>query len=80
VFPPLAGNPVVLARDPNDIIKVIDNGVPGRGAYPAMPPFKIQLTDEQVADIANYVRTSWGNAAQPNATSPLVAKLRAGPQ
>jgi mono/diheme cytochrome c family protein len=80
VFPPLAGNPVVLGRDPNDIVKVIDNGVPGRGAYPAMPGFKIQLTDEQVADIANYVRTNWGNAADPNTTSHLVGKLRAGPQ
>jgi mono/diheme cytochrome c family protein len=45
-----------------------------------MPAFKLQLTDEQVADIANYVRTSWGNAADPNATSNLVGKLRAGPQ
>jgi len=78
VFPPLAGNPVVLAADPNDIIKVVDNGIPGRNRYVAMPGFKIQLTDEQVADIANYVRTSWGNGAAPNATSPMVAKLRAG--
>ena len=68
----------VLAADPNDIVKVVDNGVPGRNNYVAMPAFKIQLTDEQVADIANYIRTSWGNGAAPNATSPLVARLRAG--
>jgi hypothetical protein len=32
-----------------------------------------------VKEIANYVRTSWGNRAPPNATSEMVAKLRAGP-
>jgi mono/diheme cytochrome c family protein len=80
VFPPLARNPVVVGREPNDIVKVIDNGIPGRGTYPAMPGFKIQLTDEQVADLANYLRTNWGNSAEPNATSNLVGKLRAGPQ
>lgn len=78
VFPPLAGNPVVLAPDPNDIIKVVDHGISGRNNFVAMPSFKVQLTDQQVADIANYVRTQWGNQAPPNATSPLVAKLRAG--
>jgi mono/diheme cytochrome c family protein len=44
-----------------------------------MPAFNVQLTDQQVAEIANYVRTSWGNNAAPNATPPMVAKLRAGP-
>ncbi|MFO1399383.1 MAG: cytochrome c [Burkholderiales bacterium] len=79
VFPPLAGNPVVLAADPNDIVKVVDNGIRGRNGFIAMPAFKLQLTDQQVADLANYVRTSWGNQAAPNATPPLVAKMRASP-
>ncbi|HTQ00626.1 MAG TPA: c-type cytochrome [Casimicrobiaceae bacterium] len=79
VFPPLAGNPVVLAADPNDILKVVDRGIAARGGYIAMPAFNVQLTDQQVADIANYVRTSWGNNAAPNATPAMVAKLRAGP-
>ncbi len=80
VFPPLAGNPVVLAADPNDILKVVDRGIPARAGFVAMPAFNIQLTDQQVADIANYVRTSWGNKAPPNATSAMVAKLRAVPR
>ena len=79
VFPPLAGNPVVLAQDPNNILKVVDRGIRARNGYIAMPAFNVQLTDQQVADIANYVRTSWGNAAPPNATPAMVAKLRAGP-
>ena len=79
VFPPLAGNPVVLAQDPNNILKVVDRGIRARNGFIAMPPFNTQLTDQQVAEIANYVRTSWGNRAAPNATSGMVAKLRAGP-
>ena len=77
VFPPLAGNGVVVAADPNDIIKVVDRGIPARAGFIAMPSFATQLTDQQVADIANYVRTSWGNKAPPNATSTMVANMRA---
>ncbi len=77
VFPPLAGNGVVLASDPANIIKVVDNGVAARGGYVPMPAFKTQFTDQQTADIANYVRTSWGNSAAANATSAMVANMRA---
>jgi mono/diheme cytochrome c family protein len=35
------------------------------------------LTDQQVAEIANYIRTSWGNTAAPNVTSAMVANMRA---
>ncbi len=38
--------------------------------------FAARLNDQQIADIANYVRTSWGNTAAPNATAATVAKLR----
>jgi mono/diheme cytochrome c family protein len=41
-----------------------------------MPSFAAQLTDQQVADIANYVRTSWGNGAPSNATPQAVAAVR----
>ena len=77
VFPPLAGNGVVVARDPANILKVVDAGIPARGGFIPMPSFKDQLTDRQVADIANYIRTSWGNAAQPNVTPAMVANMRA---
>ena len=41
-----------------------------------MPSFASQLTDKGVADLANYIRTSWGNTASPNVTPAMVAKLR----
>jgi mono/diheme cytochrome c family protein len=77
VFPPLAGNGVVLAAEPTDIIDVVLKGLPARGGYVPMPSFAPQLSDGDIADIANYVRTSWGNAAAANATAAMVAKRRA---
>ena len=76
VFPPLAGNGAVIAPDPSNIIKVVLKGLPQRGAYIPMPALGGQLDDQQIADIANYVRTSWGNTAQPNSTATMVARLR----
>lgn len=76
VFPPLAGNGVVLAPDPANIFKVVLGGIPAQGKYAPMPSFAGVLTDEQITAIANYVRTSWGNNAPPNATPDMAAKLR----
>jgi mono/diheme cytochrome c family protein len=76
VFPPLAGNGVVLAQSPADIYKVVLGGIPARGKYVPMPSFAGQLTDKGIADIANYIRTSWGNNAPGNATADAVGRLR----
>ncbi len=40
-----------------------------------MPSFGIAMSDQQIATLANYVRTSWGNAAAPDATSSMIANL-----
>ena len=78
VFPPLAGNGVVLASDPANIVKVVDAGITSRNGYIAMPSFAdTLLTDQQLSDIANYVRSSWGNHASANVTSDMVATMRA---
>ena len=34
------------------------------------------MSDSQIADIANYLRSSWGNKAPPNATAEMVAAWR----
>lgn len=75
-FPPLAGNGVVLAPDPADIVRVVLWGVPMRNGYVPMPGFASALSDEQVAALANYVRTSWGNAAPANTTARFVEAER----
>ena len=79
VIPPLAGNPVLVAPDPADVIKLILGGAAAHGQMIAMPGFSNQITNQDVADIANYVRTSWGNTGAPNATVEVVAKLRKTP-
>jgi mono/diheme cytochrome c family protein len=64
VFPPLAKSDYMMA-DKNRSIKQILAGASGEmtvngktynGEMPA-----IDLTDEQVSDVLNYVRNSWGN-------------------
>ena len=77
VFPPLAGNGVVNAPDPANVLNVILAGVPGKEGYIPMPPFGAQLDDVQIAQITNYVRSSWGNQAGRMVTTGAVATARA---
>jgi mono/diheme cytochrome c family protein len=41
------------------------HGAATKGAPTAasMPAFDWQLSDQQVADVASYIRSAWGNAA-----------------
>jgi cbb3-type cytochrome c oxidase subunit III len=70
-FPPLAGNPVVTAADPGAMIAVIVNGrsgpltVNGKTFNGQMPTWKGQLTNSDIATVASYVRSAWGNNASP---------------
>jgi len=76
VIPPLADNPLVLTTKPIDVIAAILRGVPQRDDMAAMPSFAGSLSDRDIADVANYVRRSWGNDAPANATADLVATWR----
>lgn len=67
-FPPLAGNPVVLAPNPDSVISVVLKGAqtPRTESTPAqfaMPSFGWRLSDDQIADVTTFVRSSWGNGA-----------------
>ena len=73
---PFAGNPAVVAPKPFDALSAVLAGIPARDGLPAMPSFGGSLDDRSVADVVNYIRTSWGNAAAPNATRSLVAAWR----
>lgn len=70
IFPPLAGSEWVLEENPARIIRIVLDGV--QGVIPVhgqpfgpsvMPPWRPVLSDEQVADVLSYVRSSWGNNA-----------------
>ncbi len=80
VIPALAGNGAVTAAGPENIIRVAVGGLLAREGHAPMPAAGAALTDQQVADIANYVRTAWGNKAPANAAPDLVAKARAQAQ
>lgn len=59
VYPALAGNPLVTLHDPRPLVDVILEG-PG-----SMPAFRHSLEAQQIAEIATYIRNSWGNQAPP---------------
>ena len=83
-FPPLKGNPAVLAADPAKHLDVILHGLQGVAidgvTYPsAMPPFATSLNDTDIADIANHERTAWGNQGK-SVTAEQVKAARAAKQ
>jgi alcohol dehydrogenase (quinone), cytochrome c subunit len=80
VFPRLAGNPVVMAPEAISLASIVLEGslTPKTSATPAqfaMPSFAWRLNDQEVADIVNFIRSSWGNRSAPITTED-VAKLR----
>jgi mono/diheme cytochrome c family protein len=80
VFPRLAGNPVVMAPEAISLASIVLEGslTPKTSATPAqfaMPSFAWRLNDQEVADIVNFIRSSWGNHSAP-ITAEDVAKLR----
>jgi mono/diheme cytochrome c family protein len=79
VIPPLAGNPAVIAAQPNNIIKVIIRGITARNGYIPMPSFSSSLNDQEIVEITNYIRSNWGNTANPDATKALVEDIRKHP-
>jgi mono/diheme cytochrome c family protein len=69
-YPALAGNRAVLMEPPhNAILSVLHGGfAPSTSGQPrpfGMPPFMLTLSDTEVAQVLNYARNSWGNAATP---------------
>ena len=65
-FPPLAGNPSIeMAYAVNPIRMVLNGGYPpataGNPRPYGMPPFAQRLSDDEVAAVVTYIRTSWGN-------------------
>ena len=80
IYPPLNGNALLQAEDPTSTLRIILDGAqtmttPRAPNTGSMPAYAKQWTDQQVADVTNYIRNSWGNAA-PRVTADQVAKAR----
>ena len=78
-FPPLKGNPAVNDADPTQHIHVVLHGLQGANVggtvYSSpMPPFATTLSDDDIANIINYERSSWGNHGAPITTKQVAAQ------
>ena len=65
-YPPLAGNQSIEMASAVNAIRMVLNGgfPPGTSGDPkpyGMPPFAQLLSDDEVAAVVSYIRTSWGN-------------------
>jgi mono/diheme cytochrome c family protein len=79
-FPTLRGNPSLQSAKADSVIRIILGGA--RMADPrtsatglAMPAYGWKFSDPEVADVANYIRNTWGNRAAA-VTSGAVAAVR----
>ena len=80
IYPPLPGNANLQQADPLSTIRIILDGAetvttpraPNKGS---MPAYAAKLADREIADVATYIRNSWGNAA-PLVTADQVARAR----
>jgi mono/diheme cytochrome c family protein len=69
-FPPLGHDAMLQQADPTGLEHLILAGsrVGPTATRPSplnMPSFAWKLTDEETADVATYIRNSWGNRAAP---------------
>jgi mono/diheme cytochrome c family protein len=83
VFPPLKGSAVLTAPDPATAVQIILRGsnepqIGGSSVF-GMPTYGTKLSDEQIAQLLDYLRNSWGNAGAP-VSAGTVHDLRGSPQ
>ena len=89
VFPPLAGSEWVVGRKETAVAIVLYGAtgpltVKGIAYNGAMPAFKDQLGDAELAALLSHVRAQWGNQAGPVSVETVAAvraqwKERTGP-
>lgn len=80
VFPPLKASAAVQAGDPATVLEAIVNGAhvvatKDKPTGLAMPAFGWKLSNEDIADLATYIRNAWGNQASP-VSAHQVASVR----
>jgi mono/diheme cytochrome c family protein len=79
-FPPLSGDASLQSPDPTTVIRIVLEGsrsqpTAARPTPLTMPAFAWKLNDQQVADVLNFLRNSFGNQAEPVADE-AVQRLR----
>lgn len=79
VFPPLAKTDYL--KDKNRLVKIVLLGARGpmkvNGVDYNGEKAGFSLTDEQVSDVLNYIRNSWGNKGEPVRPAEVQPALKA---
>jgi mono/diheme cytochrome c family protein len=81
IYPPLPANALLQSADPSSTLRVILEGAqtvttPRAPNTGSMPSYNRDLSDQEIADVTNYIRNSWGNSA-PVVSAEQVRKARA---
>lgn len=84
IYPPLPGNANLQSVDPLSTLRIILDGAetvttPRAPNSGSMPAYDAKLSDQEIADVATYIRNAWGNAARA-VTADEVAKARKKPR
>ncbi len=77
-YPPLLHNSAVGASDTRNLVQVMLNGIERKAGdrHIGMPEFGRQLSDAQLAALANDVTKPFGDPATPALTAEAIAKRR----
>jgi len=83
IYPPLPANALLQSVNPSSTLRITLDGAhtvttPRAPNTGEMPAYARQLSDEEIAAVANYIRNSWGNSG-PLVTPAQVAKARKQP-
>lgn len=75
-YPPLAGNRAVTMDSTANLVRMVRSGgfAPSTAGHPrpyGMPPF--DLSNDDMAAVLSYIRTSWGNQAAPVSASGVLS-------
>lgn len=81
-LPPLAGNPTLLDKDPSSLINIVLNGsnqivIKGVPDAYRMPQFRINLSDQEIADVVTFIRKGWGNGGSAVTAADVAAMRKA---
>lgn len=79
IYPPLPGNANLQSADPLSTLRLILDGAQSvttpRAPNPGSMPAYANLSDQEIADVATYIRNAFGNSA-PAVTADDVANAR----
>jgi mono/diheme cytochrome c family protein len=68
IYPPLPGNANLQSAIPDSTLRIILDGAqtvttPRAPNAGSMPAYAEKLSDQEIADVATYIRNAWGNSA-----------------